>query len=58
MCRVVTWSKSKLMVRNQAIGEKEGFDVGSDDGFHDLADDWKQAMPGVGLMVRVVGLGS
>ena len=30
------------MVETQAIGEEEGFDVGSDDGFHDLADDWEQ----------------
>ena len=30
----VTWSESKVMVRNQAIRE-EGFEVGSDDGFHD-----------------------
>ena len=33
----VTWSQSKLMIGNQAI------DVGSDDEFHDLADDWEQA---------------
>ena len=39
----MTWSTSKLMVRNQAIGEEEGFNVGSDDGFHDLSDDWEQA---------------
>ena len=39
----VTWSESKLMIRNQAIGEEEGFNVGSDDGFHDLADDWEKA---------------
>ena len=39
----VTWSKLKLMIRNQAVREEEGFDVGSDDGFHDLADDWEQA---------------
>ena len=31
------------MVRNQAIGEEEELDVRSDDGFHDLADDWEQA---------------
>ena len=31
------------MIGNQAIGEGEGFDVGSNDGFHDLADDWEQA---------------
>ena len=31
------------MVGNQAIGEEEGFDVRSNDGFHDLADDWEQA---------------
>ena len=41
-CRV-TWSESKLMIGNQAIGEEEGFNVRSDDGFHDLADDWEQA---------------
>ena len=23
----VTWSETKLMIRNQAIGEEEGFDV-------------------------------
>ena len=34
-----TWFESKLMVGNQAIGEEEGFDVGSDVGFHDLAHD-------------------
>ena len=39
----VTWSNSKLMVRNQAIGEEEGFDVGSDDGFYYLSDDWEKA---------------
>ena len=39
----MTLLKSKLMVRNQAIGEEEGFDVRSDDGVHDLADDWEQA---------------
>ena len=38
----VTWSKSKLMIENQGTGEEEGFDVGSDDGFHDLVDDWEQ----------------
>ena len=27
---------------NQSIGEEEGFDVGSNHGFHDLAD-WEQA---------------
>ena len=26
---------------NQSFGEEEGFDVGSDDGFHDRAD-WEQ----------------
>ena len=30
------------MVRNQAIGEEEGFNVGSDDGLYDFADDWEQ----------------
>ena len=39
----VTWSVSKLMIGNQAIGEEEGFNVGSDDGFNDLADYWEQA---------------
>ena len=31
------------MIGNQAIGEEEGFNVGSDDRFHDLADDWEKA---------------
>ena len=31
------------MIGNQAIGQEEEFNVGSDDGFHDLADDWEQA---------------
>ena len=39
----MTSSKSKLMVGNRAIGEEEGFDVRSDDGVYDLADDWEQA---------------
>ena len=39
----MTWSESKLKIGNQAIGEEEGFDVGSDDGFHDFADDWEKA---------------
>ena len=39
----VTWSESKLMIGNQAIGEEEGFNVGSEDGFHNLADDWEKA---------------
>ena len=40
----MTWSKSKLMFGNQSIGEEEGLDVRSDDGFHDLADYyWEQA---------------
>ena len=37
----VTWSDSEFMICNQSIGEKEGFVVNCDDGFHDLADDWK-----------------
>ena len=37
--RRVTWSESNLMIGNQAIGEEEGFNVGSDDGFHNFADD-------------------
>ena len=36
-----TWSESKLMIGNQAIGEEEGFDVGSNNGFHSHADDWE-----------------
>ena len=36
----VTWSESKMMIGNQAIGEEERFNVESDDGFHNLADDW------------------
>jgi len=39
----VTWSEFKLMIGNQAIGEEEGFNVGSDDGFHNLADDWEKS---------------
>ena len=31
------------MVGNQVIEEEEGFDVGSEDGFHDLADEWEPA---------------
>ena len=39
----VIWSETKLMIGNQAIGEEEGFNGGSDDGFHNLADDWEKA---------------
>ena len=39
----VSWSESKLMMRNHAIGEEEGFNVRSDDGFHNFADDWEKA---------------
>ena len=39
----VTWSLTKLMIGNQAIGEEEGFHVGRDDGFHYLANDWEKA---------------
>ena len=39
----VTLSETKLMIRNQAIGEEEGFNIGSNDGFHNLADDWENA---------------
>ena len=39
----VTLSKTKMMIRNQAIGEEKGFDVISGDGFHDLADVLEQA---------------
>ena len=38
----VNWSESKSITRNQAIGE-EVFNVRSDDGFHNLADDWEKA---------------
>ena len=38
----VTWSETKLMIRNQVIGEEEGFNVGSDDGFYNFADDWEK----------------
>ena len=31
------------MIGTQAIEEEEGFDVGSVDGFPNLADDWEQA---------------
>ena len=43
----VTWSEAKLMIGNQAIGEEEGFNVGSDDGFRNLADDWENAVRSV-----------
>ena len=36
----VTWSETKLMIGNQ---EEEGYNVRSDDGFHNLADDWEKA---------------
>ena len=39
----VTWSESKLMIGNQAIGVEEVFNGGSYDGFHNLADDWEKA---------------
>ena len=39
----MTWPEYKLMIRNQSIGEEEGFNIGSDDGFHNLADDWEKA---------------
>ena len=39
----MTWSESKFIVGNQAIGEEEGFDYGSDNGFHYLTDDWENA---------------
>ena len=39
----VPWYESKLMIGYQAIGEEEGFNVWSDDGFHNLADDWEKA---------------
>ena len=39
----MTLSVTKLMIGNQAIGEEEGFNVGSNDGFHNLADDWEKA---------------
>ena len=31
------------MIGNQAIGKEGRFDVGNDDIFHNLADDWEQA---------------
>ena len=37
----MTWSESKLMIGNQTLGEEEGFNVGSDDGFLNLADEWE-----------------
>ena len=39
----VAWSEAKLMIGNQPIGEEEGFNVFSDDGLHNLTDDWKKA---------------
>ena len=44
----VTWYESKLMIGNQAVGEEEGFDVGSDDEFLNLTDDWEKADWSVG----------
>ena len=34
----VTWSESKLVIGDEVVGEKEGFHINCDDGFHDLAD--------------------
>ena len=39
----MTGYKTKLMVGNQVIGEEEGFEIRSDDGFHDIANDWEKA---------------
>ena len=38
----VTWSETKLLIGNQAIGEEEGVDVESDDAFLHLTDYWEQ----------------
>ena len=38
----VTCSDIKLMIGNQVISEEEGFNDGSDYGFHDFADDWER----------------
>jgi len=40
---IITGSETKLMIWDQAIGEKEGFDAN----YNDLADNWKQANKGV-----------
>jgi len=40
----VTWPESKLIIiGNKAIREEERFNVWSDDGFHQLVDDWEKA---------------
>ena len=41
----VTWSESKLMIGNQAIGEEGGFNLRSNDEFHsdDRVYDWEKA---------------
>ena len=38
-----TWSETKPVIQHEVVGEKEGSHINCDDGFHDLADDWKQA---------------
>ena len=39
----VSSCESKLMIGKQAIGEEEAFNVRSDDGFRNLADDLEKA---------------
>ena len=39
----MTWSSSKLIIGNPAIGEEEGFNVRSEDGLYHLAGDLEKA---------------
>ena len=48
----MTSSETKLLISDEVVGEKEGFHINSDDGFHDLADDWKQADRSVVQRIR------
>ena len=34
----MTWSETKLVIRDEVVGEKEGFHINCDDGLHYLAD--------------------
>uniref|UniRef100_A0A8C4QBH9 Villin 1 n=1 Tax=Eptatretus burgeri TaxID=7764 RepID=A0A8C4QBH9_EPTBU len=37
----VTWSETKLVIRDAIVREKEAFHINDNDGFQNLADDWK-----------------
>ena len=37
----VTLPETKLVIQDEVVGEKEGFHINCDEGFHDLADEWK-----------------